>query len=298
MPQQDIVTRCSYDDPSMSARIFDLLDEVFPGIRRRAEQLGRLGAVWEEVSTPFVAFEGDVAISHVGVIDLPLMVDGTAVRAGTLHAVATRPTVRRRGFFRLVMEEVLRATEPRFDTLLLTTEHPEYFAPFGFECVAEHRFVLEVPGDLSSPQRPNRVMRCVRLDDPADLAMVHRLLGRRTPVSHVVGVEKEVAIFLFNEAHGELFYLDELDALLAMTRRGSHLVLHDVVCEQLPSLDVLLSTIGGPLSSVELRFAADRLAPEARPQPWLFEHDGLSHLMVRGRPLSARPFSLPRSART
>jgi hypothetical protein len=30
------------------------------------------------------------------------------------------------------MEELLQYTAGRYETLILTTEHPEYFEPFGF----------------------------------------------------------------------------------------------------------------------------------------------------------------------
>jgi hypothetical protein len=40
------------DDPGLSDRVFDLLDLVFPGLRRTAHNASALGAPWQSASTP------------------------------------------------------------------------------------------------------------------------------------------------------------------------------------------------------------------------------------------------------
>jgi GNAT superfamily N-acetyltransferase len=103
------------DDPSLSGRLFDLLETIFPGVRKVAQNAGALGASWESVSTPFVRLEHGRLVSHVGVIELSLVLLGRVERVGAIHGVATHPEARRRGHYRGLMEEVLRHCADRFE---------------------------------------------------------------------------------------------------------------------------------------------------------------------------------------
>ncbi len=288
--------RCSFtDDPALAGPLFEFLDVVFPGLRRTAENARRWGAAWESVSTPFVHWQGGRLAAHVGIIELPLVVLGRPVRAGSVHAVATRPDLRRRGLCRLLMEEVLRFGEERHEMLLLTTEHPEYFTPFGFRHVREHRFTVTCRPSV----RFSGSLRRLDLDDPDDLTRLHRLLDSRAPVSEVVGVGPEKAVFLFNEGHRPLYLSEDLDVVVCLEPDGPRLRLYDVVGPEIPPLEALVARWPAPLEDVALHFAPDRLAPGAVAEPYLLDHDGPSYLMVRG-PFAAEAaaFTLPRSART
>lgn len=284
---------CFSAGPGLFLALFDLLDLVFPGIRRGAEGVRALGVSWESASTPFVRWEDRRIVSHVGVIPLPLVVMGRRVAAATLHAVATHPDYRRQGCFRQVMEEALAYCAGRYETLVLTTEHPEYYTAFGFRHVPEHRFTVRggAPGGAGA--------RRLDLGNAADLALVHRLLAEREPVSQVVGVAGEKTIFLFNEGGRPLYYVASLDALLCLEREGTRLRLYDVVAPRMPPLGELLARLPWPVAEVDVCFSPDRLAVEAEAAPYLLDHDGPSYLMVRG-PFAAEglPFTLPRSART
>lgn len=277
-----------------SAGLFELLDTVFPGVRDGAAALERLGAAWESVSTPFVHCEAGRPVAHVGLLELPLVVRGHALTVGAVHAVATHPEHRRRGHYRRVMQAALRHAAGRCETLVLTTEHPEYFEPFGFRWVREHGFTVHrtVRGTSGGG-------RDLRLQDPADLALLHRLLETREPVSQLVGVRREKAVFLFNEWRRPLFYVPDLDVVVCLEVHGRQLRLFDVVGPHVPALAALLERLPHAVDEILVGFAPDRLATQAAAVPWVFDHDGPSYLMVRG-PFAAEsePFTLPRSART
>jgi predicted N-acetyltransferase YhbS len=280
-------------DPGLSPTLFRLLDQVFPGIAAGAARLRGWGAAWEEVSTPFIHRDADgEVLAHVGLIPLPLILEGRPARAATVHAVACHPAHRRQGLYRAVMGELLEWAAPRFDTLVLTTEHPEYFTPFGFQVVEECALTV-TPG--GSGLRPPAVLD---LDREVDRGTAHRILGAREPVSHVLGVGPERAVFLFNEARAGIRHVPELDTLVCLEEDGDTVRLFDVAAPRLPSLDELRPWL--PASRrLELAFAPDRLAPKTVAMPRLFEHDGPSWLLVRGAWLPpGTPFTLPRSART
>jgi predicted N-acetyltransferase YhbS len=285
--------KLSYSKPGVAASVFDLLETVFPGLTRGADNARALGGVWEQASTPFLSFEGGQAVSHVGRIDLPLVIMGERRTVGSVHAVATRPDCRGRGHYRRVMEELLADSAGRYETLVLTTEHPEYFTPFGFRRVEEHGFVVN--------SRSEGVGKLRRLDvtDPRDVNLLTRLLATREPVSEVVGVVDEKAIFLFNEGRRPLEYAEDLDVVLCLERSGSRVQLFDIVGSRIPLFSDILKCLPAQVEEVVFSFAPDRLDGAARSEAWLFDHDGPSYLMVRG-PFAAegQEFTLPRSART
>jgi len=281
-------------DPTLSQHVFDLLDVVFPGVPQVAQNARALGASWESVSTPFVYHDGKRIISHVGVIEIPLALYGQIVRVGSIHAVATHPDSRRCGYYGQVMQEVLQHCEPRYETLILTTEHPEYFQPFGFRYVQEHLFTVK-PRETGG----RKGMRLMNRQEANDVALLHRLLETREPVSHVVGVVQEKAVFCFNEGSRPLHYVPELDVMVCLEIEGTRLKLFDVVGPKVPTLAALLEQVSQPIEEVAICFSADRLAVEAQVTPYIFDHDGPSYLMVRG-PFAPEHsfFTLPRSART
>lgn len=281
-------------DPTLSQRVFDLLGIVFPGVPQMAQHAKALGASWESVSTPFVSLQGEQVVSHVGVIELPLILHGQLVRVGSIHAVATHPRFRRRGYYGQLMEEIFQHCEPRYETLILTTEHPEYFQPFGFRYVQEHLFTVTPQGIGGKNGR-----RLMNLHETNDIALLHRLLETREPVSNVVGVVQEKAIFCFNEGSRPLHYVPELDVIVCMEQEGTRLSVFDTVGPKVPTLAALLDQMSQPIEEVTICFSADRLAVEAQVTPYIFDHDGPSHFMVRG-PFAPEhaPFTLSRSART
>jgi predicted N-acetyltransferase YhbS len=282
------------NDPALSEKLFELLDTVFPGVLEVAQNAKAMGASWESVSTPFIHFEGGRVVSHVGVIEIQMVLLGQVVKVGSVHGVATHPDRRRRGYFGRLMEEVIEYCSGRYETLILTTEHPEYFEPFGFRVIREHHFTVRCDS-TGSPDR----LRLLDVRDAGDIALLHRLLETRDPVSQVVGVVNEKGVFCFNEGSRPLHYAEELDVIICLEIEGTRLKLFDVVGPKLPQLRELLDKIPQRVEEVDICFAADRIAQEARPSPYVFDHDGPSYFMARG-PFAAEgeAFTLPRSART
>jgi predicted N-acetyltransferase YhbS len=281
-------------DPALSEQLFELLDSVFPGVSEVAQNARDLGASWESVSTPFVCFERGRPVSHVGVIELSLVLRGRIVKVGSIHGVATLSDCRRRGLFRKAMEAALEHCASRYETQILTTEHPEYFEPFGFRVVGEHVFTSKVDSESKGDG--------FRLIDPkegGDVVLLHRLLETREPVSNVVGVVNEKAVFCFNEGSRTLQYSKDLDVIVCMEIEGTLLKLFDIAGPKLPALADILKRLPHRIEEVEICFSPDRLAVQATALPHLFDHDGPSYFMVRGPfAVEGEAFTLPRSART
>ncbi len=284
--------RAYADDPALLGRVFDLLDLAFPhdGLPERERAARALGCRWDTISIPFARFEGERLVSHVGLLEIPLVLDGVEQVVGGIHAVATHPELRRRGLYRSVMEEALAFADGRHPTLVLTTEEPSLYQPFGFRVVDEARFV----GSLAKPETSPRT----RLLDRAratDVELLHRLLETRAPVSLRYGVVRDHVVFGFDEAHSPLRYAVALDALLLYEVHETTLRLYDVVAREIPSLEEIAACVPEELTDVEVYFAPDRLRADLAPAPARL--DG-AFFMARGPfPVPPGTFMVPRSAR-
>lgn len=278
-------------DPTLSDRLFNLLETTFPGISGTAESGRTLGASWEAASTPFIRFHDDLAVTHVGVLKIPMRLMGKTVTVGGIHAVCTRPDFRRRGYYREVMEEVLDYCANRYDTLILTTAQSELYEPFGFRVVGEHIFITKCDEAGSSDR-----FRLLNTSDPNDLKLLHRLLETREPVSNIVGIVNEKAVFCFNEGSSPLYYAQDLDLIVVMEIENTQLKLFDLVGTRICTLEAILERIPQRIEEVVIYFSPDRLGVDA--QAFSHKLDGDSLLMVRGSfAAEGERFMLPRSAR-
>ena len=251
------------DDPTLGDRVFALLEICFTGIAEPRAVAARLGSLWEDCSIPFVVEKDGQIISHVGLLDMSYVIKGERHQLGGVHGVCTLESERRQDHFRRIMEELLGFCEGRFATLELGTENPEYYEPFGFRVVPEHRFVARVAssggGDGFRPFDATR---------KRDLELLDRLLGERTAVSNLVGVVDEHDVFKFSQGTRGLHYSEQLECFAVFEVRGTRLVLSDVVARELPSIETLLSQLAPALSEVEFHFSPDRFDVDARPQPF------------------------------
>ncbi|MBD3882393.1 GNAT family N-acetyltransferase [Phormidium tenue FACHB-886] len=276
-------------DPTLSAQLFPLLEAVF-GIDETISAAKAIGASWEAASTPFIRFADERAVTHVGVLELPLWLMGAPVTVGGIHAVCTHPHYRRRGYYREVMAEVMDYCGDRYDTLILTTAQPELYEPFGFRQVTEHRFTVR----CSTISEANK-LRLLNFSQPEDVQLLHQHLEDRQPVSRILGVIRERSVFCFNEINQPLYYAKDLDLIVVMQIEETKLKLFDLVGTQICELDQLLAAIPQRIEQVEIYFSPDRLNVAAAATPHVL---GGAGLMVRGNfAAEGEQFMLPHSAR-
>lgn len=281
------------EDPTLSKQLFNLLEVVFPeiGITDAAECARKLGASWEAASTPFMYFHDDIVITHVGVVEIPLQLMGERVIVAGIHGVCTHPEFRRRGYYREVMTEVLDYCDGRYRTQILTTAQPELYAPFGFRVVEEHFFITRYTAKSGS-----NGFRLLNLAEANDLKLLHRLLEIREPVSNILGVVQEKAVFCVNEGRNTLHYAPDLDVLVVMEIEDTKLKLFDLVGTKICTLKDIVARIPQSIEEVEIYFCCDRLNADVQAFRHIFDSDSL--LMVRGAfAAENQQFMLPCSAR-
>jgi GNAT superfamily N-acetyltransferase len=144
-----------YVDPVKRESMFGLLDDGFPTIAARIAAAADAGFVWEDVTEPFVRFENDVAVSHVGVIEHRVLLDGHDTVVAGVHAVATRSDHRNRGLARECLNDAMHWIDDRFGVSKLATGVPAVYAPHGFRTLPLSEFMLDHAGgeDRGRPLR-------------------------------------------------------------------------------------------------------------------------------------------------
>jgi len=290
--------------PAVEPRLLALLGRVWPALPPAIARADALGFSWAAVSTPFVHYEGDRAVAHVGVIELPLVIGGRHRMVASIHAVCTDADRRRQGHARALMEAALAHCRVRYGTVVLTTLIPEFYTRLGFRTVTEHAFIRP----LATPPPPGGGRRLA--ENAEDARLLTRLLAGRTPVSERLGSLEAGTVFVFALLLGwgdfsRACYHAALDVVTVHEVVGRTLVLYDVVGATLPPLNELLEAIGADADRVVTLFVPDRFGSGFRPEPWdraraaALGDEGFAGLMARGA-LSpgADAFMLPPLTRT
>jgi GNAT superfamily N-acetyltransferase len=293
------------DEPGLYEEVFALTDLVFSG-RETLAKAARLGLRWTEESTPFVTRVAGRAVSHVGVLSVPLIVDGRDMKAAGIHGVCTHPDYRGRGLSRQTMIEATAWCDRRFETTLLFTDIPKMYEPHGFRVIRERAFAAR---DVSArrsrgtenPRRPDSSsdkdgdLRRLDWSREEDVALLKRIARERVPVSRVLGAAAAPGIFAFNAARLPTWHSRELDAIVAMDETGGTTRIHDVAASRMPSWEELVRQIPAGMKRIELWFCPDGLGAEEFVTPIECPYEG--YFMARG-PLGdeSRPRMLPRTA--
>ena len=252
-----------YIDPGTRASLLALLDDGFPRLSERIAAAARDGFIWEDVTEPFLRFEGGEAVCHVGAIAHRVELDGRDMVVGGVHAVATRSDRRRQGLARACLTEAMRWIDERFSISKLATEVPAVYVPHGFRALGVHCFPVEHAGgeDRGRPLRPD-----------AERAWFLDLCAHRDPVSHRFasrdpGWLAGINLSLQWRSLADLAVLDALGAVVDWSVTGDGVLeLHDVFARELPPLDDLLR-LAPPHCAVRLMFCPDRIAPRAPAVP-------------------------------
>ncbi len=248
----------------MEPRLLALLGRVWPRIPPAVARADALGFSWAAVSTPFVHYEGDRAVAHVGVIELPLVIGGRQRMVASIHGVCTDPDRRRRGHASALLDAALAHCRVRYGTVVLTTLIPEYYARHqGFRAVPEHAYTRLLP-----PIQRSAGGR--RLSESAeDARLLTRLLAARVPLSERLGSLDAATVFVFALLltwgdFSRAYHHAGLDVVTVHEVMGRTLVLHDVVGAAIPPLPELLEAIGEDVDRVVTLFVPDRLGPGFR----------------------------------
>lgn len=272
-------------DPALRAATIALLGTAWPRLPEAVARARTWGADWCEHSEPFVHVEDGVPVAHVGVMEIPVVLDGHEEILAGIHAVCTQPDHRGRGHMRAAMGEALRFVDAHYRRAVLWANDKHIYHRFGFREQTEHTFVGAVRGGDRLRGRP------LSLDDRVDRAELRHALAKRAPVSRRCGSRDPGWLALINLAlwrtPPHIVSLDELGCVVIYGLQDGTLRLHDVAAREMPTLAAIAEALGPGFDRVQIGFSPDDLrALDLTPQA-VSEDDDV--FMVRGP-------SLPRGA--
>ncbi|MGO7974682.1 GNAT family N-acetyltransferase [Rhizobium ruizarguesonis] len=265
-----------FGDPAGWAALVCLLKDIFGIDIGPLQQLGGP----DPTSMPFGWFdaEGELA-ANISAFALPFVLNGRIVHAAGLQSGAVRPPWRGRGLYRDVTVKALDWCEEQgFEAVILYTDKPSLYEPYGFHTIPLHRYegAAPAPSASAAPARP------LLPTNAEDLALLQALLKRRSPVSTSLAVTVNAAMFLINtrlDPDIRISFLEEKQAVIAWKiDEAGRFSLLDVVAVEIPPLAVILGGLEITPASVEVLFRPDKLGWEGAPQPL----ESGTRLMLRG----------------
>ncbi|WP_428427109.1 GNAT family N-acetyltransferase [Pararhizobium sp.] len=264
-----------FSDPAAWAALVALLEDTF-GIDVSIQD--RFGGP-DPTSMPFGYFDANgVCAANFSAFSMPMMIDGRLVKVAGFQSGAVRPQWRGRGLYRDLMNRAFGwCDEQGFELGLLLTDKPALYEPYGFTILPQQKFVGAPPLET----RLAGIARALSLGNAADIALIRRALGERTPVSSVFAVTAQAEMFLLNGVFDpdiRLTYLEQFDVVVAWKSDEASFQLLDIAGKTIPPLSAILSALDQRPDHVEVCFPSDRLDwPDT---PATFESD--ISLMVRG----------------
>lgn len=270
-----------------NASCLNLLGSCFPGIKTNILRCESNGIAW--ISKPFVKEANGETISHVGLLDYPMLINGQRVKAAGLHAICTREDYREQGLSSELILEALAFADERYDLVILFTEIPEFYEKLSFHTIKEHQFRLPVAHKGGTKSlTPMKV--------PEDVALLRKCFDERASLSNLMWVDAGCEISAFNALFAtypdfwSLHYSSSLDAIISFELEGKTLRLFDIVAKQLPSLEQILDHMPSEIEEIYFYFSPDLFAKDTASEPQRYD-DGF--FMVRGNWTQDKPFMIP-----
>lgn len=245
-----------FDDPSAWAALVSLLADTF-GID--IDPLSQLGGP-DPTSMPFGWFaDQGVLAANLTAFALPILLNGGLINAAGLQSGAVRPPWRGRGLYRDLTAKALAWCDAQgFEAVILYTDKPALYEPYGFRALPLHRYLGPAPEPVKGAHS-----RDLHPYSAADLALLQTLLKGRMPVSETLAACANAAMFLINtqfDPEIRLSYLPEQNAALAWKMpQPRHFCLLDVVAPDIPPLAAILGGLDINPLTAETLFRPDRL---------------------------------------
>ena len=252
--------------PDWWAKVYALFETSFPGLPAGVERAGAVGVPWPSVTTPFVGFDGDEAVSHVGVLMQPMRLNGEDRLVAGIHAVCTRPSHRGRGLARRLLAEACAFADLHTPLSELSTDDPPIYTGHGFRVTQTYRFVASPAARVPVTARP---LRPASLN--ADLQLLRASLRRRAPASSRWGTREPGWLVLTDAALSRrldtvFVHLPEHDAVIAWEAAGDDQHILDVIAAKLPPRELVLSALPPARGRVLWSFCPDLFDAEATPE--------------------------------
>lgn len=265
----------------------NLLEESFPGIKNQIMRYENLGFSWGS-GRLFIKEEKGIPISHVAILECPILIEGRLYNIGALHAICTKSTYRGQGLASKLIQEALQWAKKRYEFVILFTNIPDFYKKLSFQYIQEHRFHLECKHSKGSQSlRP--------VTAPQDNSFLLKCFNEREPLSNYLWVKDNGIIATFNMIYAtyptywSLHYSPTINGFISFMLKDKTLHLLDVIANKLPTLDVILDHLPSEIDEIYFYFSPDRFTSSAISEPYLYDN---GCLMIHGNLPCTKPFMI------
>ncbi|MGE3319482.1 MAG: GNAT family N-acetyltransferase [Candidatus Berkiella sp.] len=248
-------------DKSLFGNCIGFLDEIFPGCKEFALKGIQYGASWPNSSIPFIVEEQGKIVAHIGILPLTITLNNNTHQTAAIHAVGVNPSHRRKGYFKLLMKEVITYVKQNFESSFLMTQKPYLFKNYPYTIMLpEYDFLLKESGFSSKKGG----LRELNLDHSDDFALLNKLLSERLSLSNQFSIlgKNAITLFILNSMHGKIGYSDRLNTMVLYQVIGGALYLREIVSQNEQKLSDIIETIPESFNKVILQFCPDRFLNE------------------------------------
>lgn len=270
----------------MEKNYLNLLEDSFPGMKINIERCETLGFRWE--SRPFLKEEKGEIVSHVGLLDYPIFIEGQNYRAAALHAICTKDTHRGKGLASELIQEALAWAKDFYEFVVLFSEIPNFYEKLSFHYIQESRFYFACRRSKGSQSlRP--------LIFPKDNALFRESFRERVPITNHLwnkdngGIASFNTLFATYPVYWSLYYSPSINGILSFLVKDKMLHLFDIIAHKIPSLDLILDHLPSGIEGIYFYFSPDCLTNAAVYEPYLYDK---GHLMISGNWPKVKPFMI------
>ena len=197
---------------------------------------------WGDRYRPYSLLKEDNIVSNIFVNVIDFLVKGekrTYIQIGT---VMTDPEHRDQGLSRLLLEKVLGEWRGKCDLIYLFANDSvlDYYPKFGFSRVQEYQYSKETNLQISQSE----VIKLNMLDNQSK-ALLFNKVNQSAPFSQLSMIDNASLVMFRYTAIREdnVYYINELDAVVVADFEQDTLYLRDVFCETEVPLDKVISAL-------------------------------------------------------
>ena len=197
---------------------------------------------WGDRFIPYSLLKGNNIVSNIFVNVIDFLVKGekrTYIQIGT---VMTAPEYRNQGLSRLLLEKVLGEWRGKCDLIYLFANDSvlNFYPKFGFRRVEEYQYSKEINLRVSQP----KVIK-LNMSDNQSKELLFNKINQSAPFSQLSMIDDASLVMFCYTAIQEdnVYYINELGAVVVADFEQDTLYLKDVFCETEVPLDKVISAL-------------------------------------------------------
>jgi GNAT superfamily N-acetyltransferase len=197
---------------------------------------------WGDRYRPYSLLEGDHIVSNISVNVIDFLVKGekrTYIQIGT---VMTDPEHRNQGLSKLLLEKVLGEWRGKCDLIYLFANNSvlNFYPKFGFSRIQEYQYSKETNLRVSQSE----VTKLNMLDNQSKELLFNKV-NQSAPFSQLSMIDNaSLVMFCYSAIQDDnVYYINELDAVVVADFEQDTLYLKDVFCETEVPLDKVISAL-------------------------------------------------------